>query len=135
MKAEQRFHSYVTGATITVMCFIIQHGAPALDRLAPKFAVYITPISALLLSAGIYKTFAEFMLRITRRWKVVKRHILGAAYVNGTWLGKFTAENGSLVYTVEHFEQDLSGLKIRGQGQQDDGTWYATWESDAREHR
>jgi hypothetical protein len=36
-----------------------------------------------------------------------------------------------LVYTVEHFEQDLSGLNIRGQGQRADGSWYADWESEA----
>lgn len=131
MKAEQRFHTYVTGATITILYFVIQHGAPLLSRIDSALARYVTPVAALLLAVGIYKAIASALLGITRRWKFVKRWMLGASYVNGTWVGKFSAEDGSLVYTVEHFEQDLSGLQIRGQGQCADGTWYANWVSEA----
>jgi hypothetical protein len=131
MKAEQRFHTYVTAATITVMYFVIQHGAPVVSGLDPTFARFLAPLAALLLSVGIYKTLASSLLKITRRWKFIKRWMLGASYINGTWVGKFSAEHGAVVYTVEHFEQDLSGLNIRGQGQRADGTWYADWESEA----
>jgi hypothetical protein len=55
MKAEQRFHTYVTGATITVMYFIVQHGAPLLSGLNPTFVQYLAPVAALLLSVGICK--------------------------------------------------------------------------------
>lgn len=131
MKTEQRFHTYVTGATITVMYFVLQHGTPLLAELNATFVQYLAPVAALLLSVGIYKTLASGLLKITRRWKFVKRWMLGASYINGTWVGKFSAEDGSLVYTVEHFEQDLSELKIRGQGQRADGSWFADWESEA----
>src|SRR5579871_2122294 len=105
MKAEQRFHSYVTGATVTVMFFVIQHGGPLLAGMNPLVGIFLAPVAALLLSVGIYKTLASVLLKITRRWKLVKRWMLGASYINGTWVGKFSAEDGSLVFTVEHFEQ------------------------------
>ena len=131
MKAEQRFHSYVIGATISVMYFIIECGAPLISGMNPVIRQYLPPVTTLLLSVGIYKALAAGLLKVTRRWKFVKRWMLGASYINGTWVGKFCAEDGSLVYTVEHFEQDLAELNIRAHAQRPDGGWYADWESKA----
>ena len=107
MKAEQRFHTYVTAATITVMYFVIQHGAPVVSGLDPTFARYLAPLAALLLSVGIYKTLASSLLKITRRWKFIKRWMLGASYINGTWVGKFSAEHGAVVLRKQLTNRDL----------------------------
>ena len=128
MKPEHKFHSYVTGATVTLMYFVIQKGLPLL-HLEPSFEPYVKPIGALLLSAGLYKLFAVVLLGFARKLKFVKRHLLGASYVNGTWVGKFSASDGSTVYTVEHFEQTLSSLKVRGQAFRSSGASYAQWNS------
>jgi hypothetical protein len=47
--------------------------------------------------------------------------------VNGTWVGKFHSSSRGTIYTVEHFEQTLSSLKIRGQAFDASGVRYALW--------
>ena len=126
MKPEHRFHSYVTAATVAVMYFVIQRVAPMISGSTVLFA---QPVAALLLSVGVYKLLASILLSTSRKFKIVKRHLLGANYVNGTWYGKFRLADESFVHTVEHFEQTLSSLKIRGQGFRSSGKSYAQWTS------
>lgn len=130
MKPEHKFHSYVTAATVTVMYFAIQQLPPLLRPESP-LATFLEPIGALLLSVGIYKLLAGILLGFARKLKFVKRHLLGASYVNGTWIGKFKGSDSSIVYTVEHFEQTLSSLKIRGQAFRESGESYAQWTSES----
>jgi hypothetical protein len=130
MKPEHRFHSYVTAATVTAMYFVIQHVLPLL-KLDPNSDSYLKPLGTLLLSVGVYKLLATILLSSTRKLKFVKRHLLGASYVNGTWIGKFRASDASVVYTVEHFEQTLSSLKVRGQAFRGSGDSYAQWTSES----
>jgi hypothetical protein len=128
MKPEHRFHSYVTAATVTAMYFIIQYTLPLLSQQS-GILPYLKPAGALLLSVGVYKFLATLLLSMSRKWKFIKRHLLGANYLNGTWVGKFRTFDSSWIYTVEHFEQTLSSLKIRGQGFTADGESYAYWNS------
>ena len=128
MKPEYRFHSYVTAATVTVMYFVIQHVVPLLT-LSPALAPYLKPVGTLLLSVGVYKLLGALLLAFSKRLKFVKRHLLGPHYLNGTWVGKFEASDASTVYTVEHFEQTLSSLRVRGQAFTKDGQSYAYWNS------
>jgi hypothetical protein len=130
MKPEHRFHSYVTAATVTVMYFVIQKLLPLL-QFNPDVDMYLKPLGTLLLSIGVYKFLATLLLGFARRLKSVKRHLLGASYVNGTWVGKFKASDSSFVYTVEHFEQTLSSLKVRGQAFRESGESYAQWNSES----
>lgn len=126
MKPEHRFHSYITAVTVTTMYFVIQHLSPLLNN---GVYSYLKPAAALLLSVGVYKLLATTLQSSARKIGLVKRHLLGANYVNGTWVGKFKSSTGALVYTVEHFEQTLSSLKIRGQAYGDSGEPYAQWTS------
>jgi hypothetical protein len=128
MKPEHRFHSYVTSATVMVMYFAIQKLLPLL-QLEPNVDSYLKPVGALLLSIGVYKLLATTLLGFARKLQFVKRHLLGANYLNGTWVGKFEASDSSIVYTVEHFEQTLSSLKVRGQAFRESGESYAQWNS------
>ena|SRR5688572_18364042 len=130
MKPEHRFHSYVAAATVTVMYFVIQKLLPLLS-LYPSVDSYLKPAASLLLSIGVYKLLATLLLGFARKLRFVKRHLLGASYVNGTWIGKFKASDSSIVYTVEHFEQTLSSLKVRGQAFRDSGDSYAQWNSES----
>jgi hypothetical protein len=130
MQPEHRFHSYVTAATVTVMYFVIQKLLPLLP-LEPNVESYLKPLGSLLLSIGVYKFLATVLLGFARKLKIVKRHLLGARYVNGTWIGKFQNSGNLVVYTVEHFEQSLSSLKVRGQGYLESGESYAQWNSEA----
>jgi hypothetical protein len=125
---EQRFHSYVTAGTVTIMLGVIQWAVPLLEQFEGGFILVGTAI-AFLVSAGVYKTLAALLKGRFRTWKWVKRWLLGPSYINGTWVGQFLGEGGLTVRTVEHFEQGLSVLKIRGYAAYEDGTWYADWES------
>ena len=128
MKPEHRFHSYVIAATVTAMYFVMRHVVPLLNH-RTDLAPYLGPVATLLLSVGVYKLLATLLLASSKRLKRVKRHLLGPHYLNGTWVGKFQAADASTIYTVEHFEQTLSSLKIRGQAFTEDGQSYAYWNS------
>jgi hypothetical protein len=128
MKPEHRFHSYVTAATVLVMFYFIQHVVPLLT-FSPALDQFLKPGVSLLSALGIYKSLASLLLGTVRRWKWVKRLLLGASYMNGTWIGKFQTSAGETIYTVEHFEQTLSSLKIHGQAFHTDGSSYGYWDS------
>ncbi|RZF30125.1 hypothetical protein EVC45_08925 [Paraburkholderia sp. UYCP14C] len=128
MTPEQRFHSYVTAGTVLIMFYFIQHIVPLLT-FTPSVDQLIKPGVTLLSAVGIYKSLASALVKITKKWRWVKRKLLGPSYVNGTWIGKFEASDGEPIYTVEHFEQSLSSLKIRGQAFHADGRSYAHWKS------
>jgi len=112
------------------MYFVIQKLLPFL-HVEPNVDSYLQPLGTLLLSLGIYKFLAIVLLGFSRRLKFVKRHLLGASYVNGTWVGKFKTADSSFAYTVEHFEQTLSSLKVRGQAFRESGESYAQWNSES----
>lgn len=128
MKPEHRFHSYVTAATVLVMFYFIKHVVPLLT-FSPVVDEFLKPAVSLLTSVGIYKLIAGLLLTTVKRWKWVKRFLLGASYVNGTWIGKFQTASGETIHTVEHFEQTMSSLKIRGQAFKSSGSSYAHWNS------
>lgn len=100
-----------------------------LPKIEGSTILFLELIGTLLLSVGVYKLLASVLLNTSRKIKFVKRHLLGATYVNGTWIGKFRLADESFVYTVEHFEQTLSSLKVRGQGFKESGESYAQWTS------
>lgn len=127
MKPEHRFHSYVTAATVLMMFYFIRDIVPQLN-FSPAINKFLHPVVSLLTSIGIYKAFATLLLKAAKQWKWVKRWLLGASYLNGTWVGKFQGTSGETILTVEHFEQSVSSLKVRGQGFRLDGT-YAYWNS------
>jgi hypothetical protein len=128
MRPEHKFHSYVTAATVTVMYFVITSFLPRLAP-SPSLEPFAKPIGSLLLSVGIYRSLATAMASASRRLKFLKRHLLGPRYVNGTWVGKFHAADDTMVFSIEHFEQTLTTLKIRGQAFRASGELYAYWNS------
>lgn len=128
MKPEQRFHSYVTAATVVVMFYFIKYVIPLLV-FGQALDAILKPAVAMLASVGVYRILAGLILQAASRWRWVKRFLLGASYMNGTWVGKFLSSSNGAIHTVEHFEQTLSSLKIRGQGFDVRGSSYAYWHS------
>jgi len=47
-----------------------------------------------------------------------------------TWVGPFYDSRKSPKWTVEHFEQTMSGIVAKGWATNDDGTRYANWVSE-----
>jgi hypothetical protein len=128
MKPEHRFHSYVTAATVLVMFYFIKHVIPLLT-FSPVLDSLLKPAVAMLASVGVYNILAGLLLQTAKRWRWVKRFMLGASYMNGTWVGKFLSSTSGTIHTVEYFEQTLSSLKIRGEAVDADDNSYAYWNS------
>lgn len=51
--------------------------------------------------------------------------------MQGTWVGHFTGRAGDIRYIVEHFEQTIDGLTIRGQSFTETGSSHANWTTEA----
>jgi hypothetical protein len=107
-----------------------------LTLLLPKIFVanFHWLIQALLSGAGgvgIYKLAAKGIEFVMGRSLWVKKILLGAYFVEGTWVGYFIGRNKDKRYVVETFEQDLEGLTIRGRSFSEDGELHAQWLSEA----
>ncbi|WDE06723.1 hypothetical protein SG34_007410 [Thalassomonas viridans] len=126
MQSEHKFHSYITVFTVVVMYFMIQRVAPLINGYD-----IAKPVAAFISAVGIYNIFAKILLAISRNWLWLKKHFLGASFVNGTWVGKFTNSNNETIFTVEYFDQTLNYLVIRGEAFRENGESYAQWLSKA----
>lgn len=135
MKPEHKFYSHVTAVTVMIMYFVVHRGVPLLQQAwpalgaQPQYDKILLPVLGLLMSAGIYKLLAMILLDAIKRVRLVKKYYLGASYLRGTWVGRFTADNNSVVLTVEQFEQTLLSTKIHGEARDSSGQTYAQWNS------
>jgi hypothetical protein len=82
-------------------------------------------------SVGTYKTAANYFTKIAQKVSRIEKWLLGAAYVKGTWVGAYREDDGTVRYIVEHHEQTLSSLIVRGWAYTQDGHEHANWCSDA----
>ncbi|AGH81193.1 hypothetical protein PCNPT3_06265 [Psychromonas sp. CNPT3] len=126
MTSEHKFHLYVTVATVMVMYFMIENVAPFLN----EFGV-AKPIVTLLSTVGIYNLFVKTLSSLARNWLWLKKYLLGATFLNGTWVGEFKGSNNEKIITVEAFDQTLNHLVIRGESFKENGESYAQWISKA----
>lgn len=78
------------------------------------------------LHASIYRLINALFMAAFRNVKLLKKFILGASYMEGTWVGFFVGHNNNIRYLVESFEQDLSLLKVRGRVYRDDFTYHSS---------
>ncbi len=142
MESIQRFNVMVLTATLIVMFCVIRYVVPYLEltNFPAIISGYLTFISAAhiteaikdiltaVTSIGSYKLIAAGLSASVDRIPPFKSFIFGASYVHGTWAGSFLA-SGDPKWTIEHFEQSLSGVVIRGWALNNDGTVYAMWVS------
>lgn len=128
MSPEQKFHSYVTTATIFVMYVLISKLFPEIDNVGTA-SKYVTPVVTILSAFGIYNLLAKLLLSASRNLKWLKKYLLGATYLDGTWAGEFINSRNERIITIEVFEQTISSLIIRGEAFNQDGTTYAQWSS------
>lgn len=125
MNPQIKFHSYIVAGTTFIM-YGIWHLINDIIILYPTSAA----ILALLSTYGIYRLLAKFLLWVFGKIKYIKKCILGANYVEGTWVGIFSSKNGEARYVIETFEQDLSQVVIRGKSFNEDGQILGSWSSD-----
>ncbi|MEZ8861870.1 hypothetical protein [Vibrio sp. 10N.247.311.51] len=121
MSPEIKFHSYVTSVT-TLIVFTLWSFALQKVQSYPALSVVIAGVFTL----GIYGMVNAILLAIFRNFKWFKKFILGATYMEGTWVGFFVGHQGKIRYLVESFDQDLSLLKVRGRVYRDDFSYHSS---------
>jgi hypothetical protein len=120
MSPEVKFHSFVTSLTTLVVFSLWVY----LQTLIDKYPI-ISIIIASIFTIGMYRLINTILMTIFRNSKILKKFILGPAYMEGTWVGFFVGHN-NIRYLVETFEQDLSLLKIRGRVYREDFTFHGS---------
>jgi hypothetical protein len=125
MNPELKFHSVIVSLS-TLVIFTVWTQLTILVSKYPALSV----ITASLISIGMYRLLTIVMLAAFRNFPLVKKWILGASYMEGTWVGFFIGHDDTARLYVESFEQDLSGLVIRGKAFKTDKTYHGTWISD-----
>ena len=126
MSPEHKFNAYIVTATVSVMYVVITKLIPQVS----SFSWIPNGLITIASTVGTYHVFSKGLGYLARKSNRIKKHFLGASFLQGTWAGSFT-DNGEKIITIEHFEQSLSGLKIRGQAFSPNGTTYAQWLSTA----
>ncbi len=142
MAAVQRLGIVVSTLTVAAMYAMLHYLLPALPSTPATISRYlpflsngqIAELSAALITVlaavGTYKLLASILIRLADRWSLIKSAIFGASYLEGTWIGQFQTAGGPK-WTVEHFEQRLDEVVIRGWAESQDKSQYASWTSEA----
>ncbi len=144
MDQIQRFNIIVATVTVVIMYLVIEFILPMLQASAvpARLSAWIPFVSAdqivalskvvltALASVGAYKLIANFLVGAIERLPLLKAYIFNASYIEGTWVGRFIDSHSGPKWTVEHFEQSLGGIVLRGWATNNDGSRYADWESD-----
>ena len=126
MGPEGKIASYAASLTLATMLPIVAKLSPLL-RDASGLQLIGTAAGVVLASTGLYKLLYSSIVGLLRANRWVKQRILGPSFVEGTWVGHFTGREGDIRFIVEYFEQDLTGLVIRGSSYTDQGESHATW--------
>lgn len=126
--ASNKFHLFVSTTTIAAMYWIIVHLSARFPHVE-KVSVYYRAIIVYLGSAGFYQLVALGLSWLYEHFRLLRRLVLGPEYVEGTWIGCYRNERGDKKFTVEHFDQTLDGVVVRGHAYNDDAnnTEHATW--------
>lgn len=128
MNPAARLYALVTGATISVMFFLLTCLLPTIQGMR-VFSVIGTSIVGILTSVGIYKLISQGAEIIIGRWAPARRLIFGGTYLHGTWVGCFIGRAGDKRFMIEHIDQDLDGAVINGQSYTDALRPHADWTS------
>jgi hypothetical protein len=113
MSPANKFHGSVSVFTVGSVYWIMAYVSTWLPPVE-GLPTWEKAIIAYITSAAVYQLTATGLRGLLDRWRWAREWTLGAAYVEGTWIGCYkTAANENRI-TVEHFEQTLDRLTIRG---------------------
>lgn len=124
MKPAARFNMIVTTATIFLMW-------AAFTKLLPWVNNWWAPLATILSSVAVFRGFAAILAWMLEHSIFLKARVFGPYFMHGTWVGHFIGRAGDRRYVVEHFEQTLHALIIRGRSYAEDGSTHANWTSEA----
>jgi hypothetical protein len=119
MSVSNRFHLFVASTTITVAFWIVSLIHPWQAGVG-KFAL------AYIGSAAFYQLLATALRWLFDQIRVIRKFVLGREFLEGTWIGSFD-QSPKKRFTVEHFEQTVDGVVIRGYAFTESDALYADW--------
>jgi hypothetical protein len=125
MRPVDKFQTYSL-STATLIVFGIWIGLTKL----PAIPDWIKLIITALMSFGVYKIVVVSFSGIIRKFKFIKRFILGPYYLEGTWVGFYIGASNNVRYIVERFEQEIDSLVIRGKSYNESSNYHSTWTTD-----
>jgi hypothetical protein len=117
-----RYHAFIVMITVGLM-FIILLNIP--QNIRSNNELLIALVGAVS-SVGIYFTFSKILIFLLMRINWVLKIFLGPYYIKGTWIGK-VRRGSKLNAIVEHYEQTLNSLVIRGYSFTPEGVEAANW--------
>lgn len=130
MKPATKYNALLTGFTVFVMFWLLSHIVPLLKDLKWQQASALS-LAALLGSAGFFRLLTLALGWLMSKSHRVRKFVLGPYYMHGTWVGWFTGHAGDKRFMVEHFVQDLDGLRITGRSFTDQLAPHGQWRSQA----
>jgi hypothetical protein len=113
MSPTAKFHGTISTFTVGTVYWIMLHISkilPPVDNLSP----WQKAIVAYVTSVAVYNLAAAGLRWFLGRSRLARQLFLGAIYLEGTWVGCYESPSKEKRLTVEHFEQTLEGLTIRG---------------------
>ena len=125
MSISNRFHLFVASTTIATAYWVSTHitvtttSIPSLAPLAKLTAAYIG-------SAAFYQLVATLLRWVFDHVRPLRKIVFGNEFLEGTWIGAYGHNTGKR-FTVEHFEQTVEGVVIRGYAYTDADDLYAKW--------
>ncbi len=125
MKPAIKINSFILMITVFFM-FLLAPKAQKIvnDELTPSwvgdyFPTYGQEVFASILGVlGAYITYRLLMAALQRligRIRLVKKWVLGASYVEGTWVG-FYGTPDNIYYAIDVYEQTLTDTTLKGSG-------------------
>jgi hypothetical protein len=128
MLPAAKFYALVTTATIAVMFVALTWIVPMVRGLT-TFPAIASGIAAVLVSVGIYLLISRGAETLIHHFAPARRWIFGGTYLHGTWVGFFIGRAGDKRFMIEHIDQDLDGIVIKGQSYTDTLQPHADWTS------
>lgn len=80
-----------------------------------------------LISLGVYRLIATFIVYLTTKSRWIKKFFLGQYYLEGTWVGFYIGVSGHERFLIERFEQGIDTLVIRGKSYNEQLKYHSTW--------
>lgn len=89
----------------------------------------IITIVGVIVSLGLYRITANFIILLIQESTWIKRKFLGPQFLEGTWVGFYIGPSGNQRYLIEKFEQEIDSLVIRGKSFDENLNYHSSWTS------